>query len=181
VDFASPWPILGGFSHSFRLYVVVSHGENSTSDLPLKVKDVQSFSTLEEARETGEDLARRWQYPAIYKDDLGDYFVITKGEWPPRRSWPILKWDGEAWIPVLTKLDTLKRAVDASELFVLLGHNPVLVEFPGITFDIFLRESHVPGGAWIFSRTGTCCSVKYLTPPEVEEEEESISIQEIPL
>ena len=141
---------------------------------------MQSFSTLEEARETGEDLARRWQYPAIYKDDLGDYFVITKGEWPPRRSWPILKWDGEAWIPVLTKLDTLKRAVDASELFVLLGHSPILVEFPGITFDIFLRESHVPGGAWIFSRTGTCCSVKYLTPPEVEEEE-SISIQEMPL
>ncbi len=132
---------------------------------------MQAFTTLDEAREAGEELARCWLYPAIYKNEFGDYFVLTKGEWPPRRSWPILKWDGEAWVPVLAKLDTLERAVDASELFTLLGHRPVLVEFPGITFDIFLKKAHVPGGAWIFSKTNSQYAVKYLKPPESEDDE----------
>jgi hypothetical protein len=139
---------------------------------------VESFSTLDEAMKTGRQLARHWEYPAIYKSDFGDYFVVTKGEWPPNRSWPILKWDGGAWVPVIAKLDSLKRAVDASELFVLLGHTPVVVEFPGITFDIFLKKAHVPGGAWIFSKTNPDYAVKYMNPPE-EECEETLPAQQM--
>lgn len=140
---------------------------------------VQSFSTLDEAMKEGRHLARYWEYPAIYKDDFGDYFVVTKGEWPPHKSWPILKWDGGAWVPVIARLDSLKRAMDASELFSLLGHRPVVVEFPGITFDIFLRKSHVPGGAWIFSKTNSECAVKYLKPPDAEDREDPLPVQEI--
>lgn len=142
---------------------------------------MQSFSTLDDAMKIGAHLARYWEYPAIYKNEGGNYFVVTKGEWPPYRSWPILKWDGEAWIPVLGRLDSLRRAVDASELFVLLGHRPILVEFPGITFDIFLRKSHVPGGAWIFSRINPDCAVKYMNPPESEDDQGTALAQTIPL
>lgn len=130
------------------------------------------FSTLEEARATGMYLGRFGQYPTIYKRGTKDYIVVEKGEWPPSKSWPFLKWDGDNWVPVLAKLETVEQAQEASDLFSLLGHNTVIVEFPGITFDIFFREAHVPTGAWIVSESDSHCFVRYMKSPESVEDSE---------
>ncbi|MCJ7817977.1 MAG: hypothetical protein MUP60_03930 [Candidatus Thorarchaeota archaeon] len=147
---------------------------------------MEIFPTLDDARVAGVYLGRYGQYPTIYKRESKDYILIEKGEWPPSNSWPFLKWDGRDWIPVLAKLETIEQAQEASGLFTLLGHNPIIVEFPGITFDIFFREAHVPTGAWIVSETNPNYSVRYMKCPEsVEDTEdydsESIDIETIPV
>ncbi|MGY5881994.1 MAG: hypothetical protein RTV31_17240 [Candidatus Thorarchaeota archaeon] len=141
---------------------------------------------MEEARSAGMYLGRFGQYPTIYKRGTKDYIVVEKGEWPPSNSWPFLKWDGDNWVPVLAKLDTVEQAQEASDLFSLLGHNTIIVEFPGITFDIFFREAHVPTGAWIVSESDSHCSVRYMKPPasDVDTEDydsETIDIEFIPV
>jgi hypothetical protein len=73
-------------------------------------------------------------------------------------------------------METLEEAFDATGLFILLGHEPLVVEFPGITFDIFLKEAHVPTGAWIIRESDPNFSVKYLKPPAFDDEEDSIEI-----
>jgi hypothetical protein len=147
---------------------------------------MEIFSTLEEARSNGMYLGRFGQYPTIYKRGAKDYIVVEKGEWPPSKSWPFLKWDGDNWVPVLAKLETVEQAQEASDLFSLLGHNTVIVEFPGITFDIFFREAHVPTGAWIISESDSHCSVRYMKPPESgadteDYDSETIDIEIIPV
>ncbi|MFW9843371.1 MAG: hypothetical protein ACFFEV_02225 [Candidatus Thorarchaeota archaeon] len=146
---------------------------------------MEIFSTLEEARSTGMYLGRFGQYPTIYKRGMKDYIVVEKGEWPPSDSWPFLKWDGDNWVPVLARLETVEQAQEASDLFSLLGHNTIIVEFPGITFDIFFREAHVPSGAWIVSESDSHCTVRYMKPPESCEdtedyESEAIDIEFLP-
>jgi len=147
---------------------------------------MEIFPTLDEARAAGAYLGRFGQYPTIYKRGAKDYIVVEKGEWPPSKSWPFLKWDGRDWVPVLARLETIEQAQEASDLFSLLGHNTVIVEFPGITFDIFFREAHVPTGAWIVSESDSYCFVRYMKSPEsVEDTEdydsEPIDIEFIPV
>ena len=133
--------------------------------------------TLIEAKEAGMFLARCRHFPTIYKRYDNEYILVSLGEWPPKKAWPFLKWDGEDWVPVLAKMETLEEAFEATGLFVLLGHQPIVVEFPGITFDIFLKESHVPTGAWIIRESDPNFSVKYLKPPRhFDDEEESVEI-----
>lgn len=137
---------------------------------------MEIFTTLNDVKEAGGFLARCGHFPTIYKRLDNEYILVSKGEWPPRKSWPFLKWDGEDWVPVLARLDTLQMAQEATGLFVLLGHDPIVVEFPGITFDIFLKESHIPTGAWIITESNSNYSVKYLKPPCQYEEEEPVEI-----
>jgi hypothetical protein len=150
------------------------------------VKFMEIFPTLDEARAAGAYLGRYGQYPTIYKRGSKDYIVVERGEWPPSSSWPFLKWDGRDWVPVLARLETIEQAQKASGLFALLGHTPIIVEFPGITFDIFFRESHVPTGAWIVSETDPNYSVRYMKPPESiddtdDYDSEAIDIEIIPV
>jgi hypothetical protein len=133
---------------------------------------MEIFPTLDEARAAGMYLGRYGQYPTIYKRGTKEYIVVEKGEWPPSNSWPFLKWDGSDWVPVLARLETIEQAQEASGLFTLLGHNPIIVEFPGITFDIFFRESHIPTGAWIVSETNPNYSVRYMKYPESNDDTE---------
>jgi hypothetical protein len=135
------------------------------------VTNVEIFSTLNDAKDAGRFLARCGHFPTIYKRLVDEYILVSRGEWPPRESWPFLKWDGEDWIPVLARLDTLEMAQEATGLFVLLGHDPVVVEFPGITFDIFLKESDVPTGAWIITKSDPYYSVKRVKPPRQHDDE----------
>ena len=137
---------------------------------------MEIFATLDNAKDAGRFLAKCGHFPTIYKRLDHEYILVSKGEWPPRKSWPFLKWDGEDWVPVLARLDTLQMAQEATGLFVLLGHDPIVVEFPGITFDIFLKESHVPTGAWIITESDPYYSVKHLKPPNQFEDEESVEI-----
>lgn len=136
---------------------------------------MESFSTLDDAKDAGNFLARCGHFPTIYKRLNLEYILVSKGEWPPKKSWPFLKWDGEDWVPVLARLDTLQMAREATGLFVLLGHDPIVVEFPGITFDIFLKESHIPTGAWIITDADPYCTVKR-SKPKNQFEEESIDV-----
>lgn len=122
-------------------------------------------------------LAECGHFPTIYKRYDNEYILLSEGEWPPKNGWPFLKWDGEDWLPVLARMNTLEEAIEATGLFVLLGHRPVVVEFPGITFDIFLKESHVPTGAWIISESNPNCSVRHLKPPmESVEDDDSVEV-----
>jgi hypothetical protein len=142
---------------------------------------MEIFMTLEDAKVHGSRLARRGSFPTIYKHQSDEYIVITKGEWPPKESWPFLKWIGralygheetEGWVPVLARLDTLQRAQDACGLFNLLGFDPIIVQFPGITFDIFLNEAHVPVGARIVLDTADEDLVVQLQTSRFYDEEE---------
>jgi hypothetical protein len=147
---------------------------------------MEIFPTLGEAKAAGMYLGQFGRYPTIYKRGTKEYVVVERGEWPPRDTWPFLKWDGNDWVPVLAKLETAEQAKEASDLFSLLGHNTIIVEFPGITFDIFFRESHVPPGAWIVSESGPNYIVRYMKPPESNEdseeyESESVDIEFIPV
>ena len=132
---------------------------------------MEIYSTLNEAREVGRNLGRYGLYPTIYKRGIKDYIVVERGEWPPSNSWPFLKWDGRDWVPVLARLETIEQAQEASTLFSLLGHDPIIVEFPGITFDIFFREAHIPTGAWIVSETDPNYSVRYMKPPSSDDDD----------
>ena len=134
---------------------------------------------MNKAREAGRCLGRYGQYPTIYKRGIRDYIVVEKGEWPPSNSWPFLKWDGRDWVPVLARLETIEQAKEASSLFSLLGHDPIIVEFPGITFDIFFRESHIPTGAWIVSETNPNYSVRYMKPPSSNNDTEDYDSEPI--
>ena len=140
---------------------------------------MQIFSKLEEAKTAGVYLGRYGQYPTIYKRDIRDYIIVEKNEWPPSSSWPFLKWGGTGWIPVLTRLDTIEQAQEASGLFSLLGYDPILVEFPGITFDIFLKETHIPTGAWIISELDSNYSVKYMKQSQSYEDTEDIESESV--
>jgi len=147
---------------------------------------METFPTLGDARAAGQYLGQFGRYPTIYKRGTKEYIVVERGEWPPSDSWPFLKWDGRDWVPVLAKLETVEQAQEASDLFSLLGHNTIIVEFPGITFDIFFREAHVPTGAWIVSEADPNYSVRYMKPPEPledadEYESESIDLKFIPV
>ena len=138
---------------------------------------MEIFTTLIDAKEAGMFLVRCRLFPTIYKRYDNEYILVSKGEWPPKKAWPFLKWDGEYWVPVLARMETQEEAFEATGLFILLGHQPIVVEFPGITFDIFLKESHVPTGAWIIRESEPNFSVKYLKPPiQFDEEEESVEI-----
>jgi len=140
---------------------------------------LEIFKTLNEARIAGQYLGRYGHYPTIYKREPNDYILIESGEWPPLKSWPFLKWDGRDWMPVLIRLDSLEDAQIATELFTLLGHNPIIVEFPGITFDIFFKEAHIPSGAWIVSEVESNYFIRYMKPPDNSPEEEESEIIEI--
>jgi hypothetical protein len=144
-----------------------------------KVPKMEVYKTLEDARSAGAYLGRYGQYPTIYKRGGKDYIIVERGEWPPEDSWPFLKWDGRDWLPVLARLDTLQYAQEATSLFALLGHSPIIVEFPGITFDLFFREAHVPSGAWIVSEVNPNYFVKYMKPPEDPFEDDETDIIEI--
>ena len=68
----------------------------------------------------------------------------------------------------------------------LYFHNTIIVEFPGITFDIFFREAHVPTGAWIVSESDSNYSVRYMKPPESSEdtddfESETVDFEIVPV
>ncbi|NHJ14221.1 MAG: hypothetical protein EAX95_11125 [Candidatus Thorarchaeota archaeon] len=112
---------------------------------------MEIFLTLEDAKTRGTRCARLGEAPTIYELETGEYAVVMKGKWPPQRSWPILKWAGasQEWIPILARLDSFNRAQEACGLFKLLGLKPIVVEFPGITFDVFLKERNIPIGAWV--------------------------------
>jgi hypothetical protein len=137
---------------------------------------LEIFSTLDDAKGAGRFLARCGHFPTIYKRLDNEYILVSKGEWPPRESWPFLKWDEEDWIPVLARLDSFEMVQEATGLFVLLGHNPIVVEFPGITFDIFLKESDVPTGAWIITKLDPYYSAKRAKPPRKYDDEEPTGI-----
>jgi len=137
---------------------------------------VEIFTTLDDAKDAGSFLAKCGHFPTIYKRRYHEYILVSEGEWPPKKSWPFLKWDGEDWVPVLARLVTLEMAWEATGLFVLLGHDPIVVEFPGITFDIFLRESHVPTGAWIVRESDPCYSVKCTKAPRKTDDKETFEI-----
>ena len=140
---------------------------------------MEIFKTLSEAKLAGQYLGRYGQYPTIYKHEVDEYILVESGEWPPMKSWPFLKWDGRDWMPVLIRLDSLEDAQRAMGLFTLLGHTPIIVEFPGITFDIFFKESHVPPGAWIVSEIESNYSIRYMKPHDDSPEEEESEIIEI--
>jgi hypothetical protein len=150
---------------------------------------MEIFLTLDDAKAYGRRLARRGQFPTIYKHGSDDYVVVTKGEWPPRNSWPFLKWIGrsicgfsenEGWVPVLARLDSLQRAHDACGLFNLLGYEPIIVKFPGITYDIFLNEEHVPVGACVVVESFEDDETVVLQQPHfLDDEEEEIILHPI--
>ncbi|TFG29406.1 hypothetical protein EU527_15910 [Candidatus Thorarchaeota archaeon] len=142
---------------------------------------METFKNLDEARIAGICLGRYGLYPTIYKRVTNEYVLVERNEWPPTNCWPFLKWDGRDWLPILIKLDSLEDAQIASGLFSLLGHNPIIVEFAGITFDIFFKEGHIPSGAWIVSEVESNYSVRYMKLPEDNPEEESDIIEIPPL
>ncbi len=139
---------------------------------------MEIFLALEDAKSYGRRLARFGRAPTIYELGTGEYATVMKGKWPPPNSWPILKWSGisDEWIPILTRLDSLTRAQEACGLFNLLGHEPIIVEFPGITFDVFLKERHIPDGAWIVLESSGKNQVRQIQTPRFYDEEESESI-----
>ena len=112
---------------------------------------MEIFTTLEDAKLHGGHLASRGIVQTIYELETGDYIVVARGKWPPPNSWPVFKWTGntDGWVPILARLDCARKAHEACCLFNLLGYWPVVVEFPGITFDLFLRQEDIPLGAWI--------------------------------
>jgi hypothetical protein len=142
------------------------------------VKHMEIFLTLNDAKAHGTYLARAGRAPTIYELGTGEYVTVRKGKWPPPNSFPILKWSGasDEWIPILTRLDSVSRAQEACGLFNLLGHEPIIVEFPGITYDVFLKEDHVPKGAWIILESDGETSVRHLQHPRFYDEEDSESI-----
>ena len=72
---------------------------------------METYPTLDDAREAGRYLGRYGQYPTIYKRGTKEYIVVEKGEWPPSNSWPFLKWDGRDWIPVLARMEAGSKSV----------------------------------------------------------------------
>lgn len=139
---------------------------------------MEIFLTLDDAKANGTYLARAGRAPTIYELGTGEYATVQKGKWPPPNSSPILKWSGasDEWIPILTRLDSVSRAQEACGLFNLLGHDPIIVEFPGITFDVFLKEAHVPRGAWIILESDGDTSVRHLQSSRFYEEEDSDNV-----
>jgi len=119
---------------------------------------MEIFETLITAKECGQELAKLGRTPSIYQRDYREFILLASRETPPPRAFPFMKWVGKdleypedtGWIPILSKLDSLGQAKEACALFYLLGHQPIIVEFSMLgIYDIFLRESDVPPGAWI--------------------------------
>jgi len=137
------------------------------------------FLILDDAKKRGGRKARLGESPTIYELESGEYAVVEKGKWPPPNSWPLLKWAGatQEWIPILARLNTVNRAQEACGLFKLLGHEPIVVEFPGITFDVFLKERNIPAGAWIVLRSDEDSQVRHLHQPRFYDEEDSEEIE----
>lgn len=94
----------------------------------------------------------------------------------------ILLTDESEWIPILAKLDTVIRAKEACALFYLLGHDPIIVEYPALgVFDIFLRECDIPQGAWTVGDTDDDFGMFELQPPPLFYNEDDAVEFEIPL
>ena len=122
------------------------------------------FDTLFEAKTEGRCLAKQGLCPTIYKRGTDEYILVSCREMPPEGAWPFLKWvgisletrldDESEWVPIMAPLDSLVSAQVASSLFYLLGHTPIIVEYRDRgTFDIFLREEHVPPDCWIVTES----------------------------
>jgi hypothetical protein len=133
---------------------------------------MEIFMTLQEAKCEGLALANRGRFPTIYKRGISEYILTERGEWPPQGGWPFLKYDGDDWVPILKRLNSIGEAQEACSLFRLLGHQPIIAQFPGVCFDIFMQESHVPTGAWILLESEEGESQFQLQTPRFYDEEE---------
>jgi len=119
--------------------------------------DMEIFESLISAKQHGIELAKLGRTPSIYQRDHREFILLANRETPPPRAYPFLKWVGKdlkdedsEWIPILSKLDSLDQAKEACALFYLLGFQPIIVEFSTLgIYDIFLRESDIPSGAWM--------------------------------
>ena len=140
------------------------------------------FDTLCEAKNEGRCLAKQRLCPTIYKRGVNEYILVSSKEMPPEGAWPFLKWvgvsletrldDDSEWIPIMAPLDSLNSAQIASSLFYLLGHTPIIVEYRNRgTFDIFLREEHVPREGCII--TNSTDNGFELQPPRFFEDDET--------
>ncbi|NHI83132.1 MAG: hypothetical protein EAX81_02340 [Candidatus Thorarchaeota archaeon] len=140
---------------------------------------MEIFLTLDDAKACGARCARLGEAPTIYELETREYALVMKGKWPPPHSWPILKWAGvsQEWIPILARLDSFSRAREVCGLFKLLGHRPIVVEFPGITFDVFLKERNIPVGAWVILRSDGDNYERYLHQNRFYDEEDSEEIE----
>jgi hypothetical protein len=153
--------------------------------------DMEIFESLIDAKLHGQQLAKEGHTPSIYQRNHREFILLNSRELPPQDCWPFLKWVGRdiqltedsEWIPILAQLDSLIRAKEACALFHLLGHEPVIVEYRNLgIFDIFLRESDIPQGAWIVLDMEDDCSIFEIQPPpflydEDEEVEFEIALQ----
>ncbi|MBD3405156.1 MAG: hypothetical protein GF411_03355 [Candidatus Lokiarchaeota archaeon] len=109
------------------------------------------YATLIEAKKRGEGLALCGYFPTIYKMIHNGYALAKNGEWPLPRSYPAFKWDGENWLMIPIRLNTMEKALEFCDRLKLLGYDAVAVEFHGFTYDVFLSIDHVPKGVWIIS------------------------------
>lgn len=109
------------------------------------------YATLREAKKRGEGLGLCGFFPTIYRTDYNGYALARNGEWPLPRSYPAFKYDGEDWILVPYRLDTMEKTLNFCDQLRLLGYDAVAVEFQGFTYDVFLSIEHVPKGVWIIS------------------------------
>ncbi len=144
---------------------------------------MQIHESLPQAKTEGERLAKQGMFPTIYKTDDCEYYVAERNEMPPATSWPLLKWVGKSighlqdldseWIPILARLDTLESAQDACGLFRILGYDPVIVEYRNRgTFDIFLREEHIPPGGWVVLDSSNDGLIRHIQPSRYYDDEE---------
>ncbi len=157
---------------SWHTHVIVEYEPEVTTSMDICL-------TLDDAKKRGGRSARLGESPTIYELESGEYAVVKKGKWPPPNSWPLLKWAGgsQDWIPILARLDTVNRAQEACGLFKLLGHEPIVVEFPGITFDVFLKEQNIPVGAWVVLESDGENIVRHLQQARFYDEEESEGVE----
>ena len=142
---------------SLSFFLIHIHEENLVSEKEMNTS-MEIFESLITAKERGKQLAKEGQHPSIYHKNHREFIVLGRRELPPPGSFPFLKWVGKdlkdvedsEWIPILSKLDSLNQAKEACALFYLLGFEPIIVEFGMLgIYDIFLRESDIPSGAWI--------------------------------
>ena len=140
------------------------------------------FDTLLEAKHEGRFLAKQRLNPTIYKRGVDEYILVSCREMPPEDAWPFLKWvgispdtrlDGDSeWIPILAPLDSFIRAQEACGLFYLLGYSPLIVKYQTRgTYDIFLREDHVPAEGLIVDSHSEDGTMLETQPPRYHDEE----------
>ncbi|MFX1485390.1 MAG: hypothetical protein ACFFCP_19630 [Promethearchaeota archaeon] len=148
---------------------------------------MEIFESLIDAKLHGQQLAKEGHTPSIYQRSHREFILLNNRELPPQDCWPFLKWVGRnihlaedsEWIPILAQLDSLVRAKEACALFHLLGHEPVIVEYRDLgIFDIFLRESDIPQGAWIVLDIDDDCDLFEIQPPPfLYDEEDDIEFE----